>query len=108
MRAQPGNARSKGVSRPRRGGRPRKADVQQVEAGARVRREMHTPPIPASAHPLAVYDGRKYLSARAARHDRRRSVRRVCERYCERVGCDTSIGKPILWRLRAPLEVTSV
>jgi hypothetical protein len=51
----------KGVSRPRRGGRPRKADVQQVEAGARVRREMHTPPIPASAHPLAVYDGRKYL-----------------------------------------------
>jgi hypothetical protein len=22
---------------------------------------MHTPPIPASAHPLAVYDGHKYL-----------------------------------------------
>jgi len=35
------------------------------------------------------------------RHHARRSVRRVCERYCVRVGCsDTGSGRPILWRLR--------
>jgi hypothetical protein len=34
------------------------------------------------------------------RHHARRSVRRVCERYCERVGRSGS-GAPILWRLRS-------
>jgi hypothetical protein len=35
------------------------------------------------------------------RHHARRSVRRVCERYCERVGRSGSgRGAPILWRLR--------
>jgi hypothetical protein len=35
------------------------------------------------------------------RHHARRSVRRVCERYCERVGRSGSgSGAPILWRLR--------
>jgi hypothetical protein len=38
--------------------------------------------------------------ARGTGHNKRRSIRRVCERYCERVGRDTSIGRPILWRLR--------
>jgi hypothetical protein len=34
-------------------------------------------------------------------HHARRSVRRVCERYCERVGrSDSGSGRPILWRLR--------
>ena len=36
-------------------------------------------------------------------HDARRSVRRVCERYCERVGRSDSgsgSGARILWRLR--------
>ena len=33
-------------------------------------------------------------------HHARRSVRRVCERYCERVGRGTGIGRPLLWRLR--------
>jgi hypothetical protein len=33
-------------------------------------------------------------------HHARRSVRRVCERYCERVGRHTGSGRPILWRLR--------
>src|SRR5262249_25505118 len=32
-------------------------------------------------------------------HHARRSVRRVCERYCERVGRSGS-GAPILWKLR--------
>jgi hypothetical protein len=39
--------------------------------------------------------------ARGTRHDRRRAVRRACECYCERVGRSTSIGKPVLWRLKA-------
>jgi hypothetical protein len=35
------------------------------------------------------------------RHHARRSVRRVCERYCVRVGrSDSGSGRPILWRLR--------
>ena len=35
------------------------------------------------------------------RHHARRSVRRVCERYCERVGRGSNgRGTPILWRLR--------
>ena len=34
------------------------------------------------------------------RHHARRSVRRVCERYCKRVGRGTGIGRPLLWRLR--------
>ena len=34
-------------------------------------------------------------------HHARRSVRRVCERYCERVGrSDSGSGRAILWRLR--------
>ncbi len=33
------------------------------------------------------------------RHHARRSVRRVCERYCERVGRGSASGRPILWRL---------
>jgi len=34
-------------------------------------------------------------------HHARRSVRRVCERYCVRVArSDTGSGRPILWRLR--------
>jgi hypothetical protein len=33
-------------------------------------------------------------------HHGRRSVRRVCERYCEHVGRGTGIGRPLLWRLR--------
>jgi hypothetical protein len=34
-------------------------------------------------------------------HHARRSVRRVCERYCVRVGrSDSGSGRPILWRLR--------
>jgi hypothetical protein len=27
-------------------------------------------------------------------------VREVCERYCERVGHGSGVGRPILWRLR--------
>jgi hypothetical protein len=35
------------------------------------------------------------------RHHARRSVRRVCERYCERVGrSPTGSGRAVLWRLR--------
>jgi hypothetical protein len=34
------------------------------------------------------------------RHNHRRSIRRVAERYCERAGRGTSVGRPVLWRLR--------
>jgi hypothetical protein len=34
------------------------------------------------------------------KHNHRRSIRRVAERYCERVGRDRSVGRPALWRLR--------
>jgi hypothetical protein len=37
---------------------------------------------------------------RGAGHNKRRSVRRVCERYCIRVGRGAGIGRPILWKLR--------
>ena len=33
-------------------------------------------------------------------HHARRSVRRVCERHCVRVGRGSGVGRPILWRLR--------
>jgi hypothetical protein len=38
------------------------------------------------------------------RHNHRRSIRRVAERYCERVGRDTSVGRPVLWRLRSEYD----
>jgi hypothetical protein len=41
---------------------------------------------------------------RSQRHNprtgQRESIRRVCAQLCERVGRDSSIGRPILWRLR--------
>jgi hypothetical protein len=45
-----------------------------------------------------------FARAQGTGHNKRRSIRRVCERYCERVGRDTSIGRPILWRLRNTVE----
>jgi hypothetical protein len=36
-----------------------------------------------------------FARARGTEHNRRRAVRRVCERYCERVGRSTSVGRPI-------------
>jgi hypothetical protein len=41
---------------------------------------------------------------RGAGHNKRRSVRRVCERYCIRVGRGASIGRPILWKLHNSRE----
>jgi hypothetical protein len=38
---------------------------------------------------------------RNPRNGQRRSIRRVCERYCERVGRGASLGRPILWKLKA-------
>jgi hypothetical protein len=37
---------------------------------------------------------------RGTGHNRRRSVRRVCERYCIRVGRGAGVGRPILWKLK--------
>jgi hypothetical protein len=37
---------------------------------------------------------------RNPRNSQRHAVRRVCEHCCERVGRGTSIGRPILWKLK--------
>jgi hypothetical protein len=41
-----------------------------------------------------------FARAQGTGHNKRRSIRRVCERYCERVGRGSGPGKPLLWRLR--------
>jgi hypothetical protein len=41
-----------------------------------------------------------YSRGRGTEHDKRRTVRRVCARYCIRVGRGAGVGRPTLWRLR--------
>ena len=50
---------------------------------------MSTPQIAEWTHPRGTSRRHAY-----------RYLREVCERYCERAGRGTGLGRPVLWRLR--------